>query len=53
MARSHGEDPRQDLTSHVRISPAAESDLAAAFDWYERAQAELGEQFLAEVDQFN
>lgn len=50
MARSHGEDPRQDLTSHVRISPAAESDLAAAFDWYERAQTGLGEQFLAEVN---
>jgi plasmid stabilization system protein ParE len=49
VARSHGEDPRQNLRSHVRISPAAESDLAAAFAWYERAQTGLGEQFLAEV----
>lgn len=50
MARGYEEDPRQDLTAHVRISPAAESDLAAAFEWYERAQAGLGERFLAEVD---
>mgnify|MGYP003617632414 FL=1 len=37
------------MTFHVRFEASAESDLRAAFVWYEARQSGLGEEFLRSV----
>ncbi len=38
------------MTYHLLIRPEAESDLAAAYRWYENKDAGLGEEFLRAVE---
>lgn len=35
----------------MRVTPEAEADIAQARDWYEQAQAGLGEHFLAAIEE--
>jgi plasmid stabilization system protein ParE len=37
------------LKSNVRVTPAAEWDIAEAFSWYENAQPGLGHRFLGAI----
>jgi len=37
------------VSYRIIIRPEAEADMTEAFDWYERRQRGLGEEFLAEV----
>jgi plasmid stabilization system protein ParE len=39
------------VSRRLVISPGAEGDISAAFAWYERQKAGLGDQFLDEVEQ--
>ena len=37
------------MKSNVRVTPAAQGDIAEAFTWYENAQPDLGQRFLEAI----
>ena len=37
------------MTWHVRFTPSADDDVAEAYAWHEAARAQLGEDFLRDV----